>query len=76
MKINITGLLKLAKRHLEILDELHKTHPDIMQGVVEERFEVISAGMILDELIENIEIVKKDPSQLESFLTIYCIKEP
>lgn len=75
MKVNITGLLKLAKRHLEILDELQRTHPEVMQSVAEVRFEVIAAGMILDELIENIEIVKNDPSQLESFLTIYCIKK-
>ena len=72
MKVNIVGLLRMAKRHLALLDEIKLTHPEI-EGDLQSRFEVISTEMILDELIENIEIVQNDPLQLESFLKIYCI---
>ena len=75
MKINIVGLLRTAQRHLAILDDLQKNHPDILPSDIQSRFEVVSAEMILTELIENIEIVQKDPSQLESFLRIYCLKQ-
>lgn len=74
MKINIVGLLRSAQRHLAILDDLQKNYPDILPSDIQSRFEVISAEMILSELIENIEIVQKDPSQLELFLRTYCIK--
>jgi len=75
MKINIAGLLRCAQRHLAILDDLQKNYPDILPSDIQSRFEVVSSEMILTELIENIEIVQKDPSQLEAFLKVYCIKK-
>lgn len=75
MKINIVGLLRTAQRHLAILDDLQTEYPGILPSDIQSRFEVVSAEMILTELIENIEIVKKDPSQLDSFLKIYCLKQ-
>ena len=75
MKINIAGLLRCAQRHLSLLDELYRDYPDILPGDIKENIEVVSAEMILSELIENIEVVQKDPSQLDSFLKLYCIKK-
>ncbi len=65
----------MAQRHLALLDHLQKTHQEVIDPDIWQRFEVISSEMILSELIENIEIVQKDPSQLEAFLTLYCIKK-
>lgn len=64
----------MAQRHLAILDDLQKNYPDILPSDIQSRFEVVSAEMILSELIENIQIVQKHPSQLEAFLRVYCIK--
>jgi len=75
MKINITGLLRQAQRHLAILDELRKQHEVNFPADIQARFEVISTEMILDELIKNIEIVQNDPTQLDLFLRIYCLKK-
>jgi hypothetical protein len=74
MKMSIVGLLRMAQRHLAILDDLQKNYPDILPSDIQSRFEVVSAEMILSELIENIQIVQKHPSQLEAFLRVYCIK--
>ncbi len=65
----------MAQRHLAILDDLQTNHADILPSDIQSRFEVISSEMILTELIQNIEIVQQDPSQLEDFLNIYCIKK-
>ena len=75
MKINITGLLRQAQRHLAILDELRREHEENFSTDIRSRFEVISTEMILDELIKNIEIVQNDPTQLDLFLRLYCIKK-
>lgn len=75
MKMNIVGLLRQAKRHLEILEQLANTHPEIIESDVQSKFEVISTSMILGELIQNIEIVQSDPDQLEAFLRGYCLKK-
>ncbi len=75
MKVNIVGLLKMAQRHLSLLDHLQKNPQEALDPNIWQRFEVISSEMILSELIENIEIVQKDPSQLDSFLKLYCIKK-
>jgi hypothetical protein len=75
MKVNIVGLLRMAQRHLALLDHLEKNPQEVNDPNIWQRFEVISSEMILSELIENIEIVQKDPSQLDSFLKLYCIKK-
>ena len=75
MKINIAGLLKQAQRHLALLDELRNKHEVNLSPDIIERFEVISTEMILSELIQNIEIVQNDPTQLDLFLRIYCLKK-
>ncbi|NMF60157.1 hypothetical protein [Pseudanabaena yagii] len=75
MKVDITGVLKQAQRHLAILDDLRKRHEANFPADIQSRFEVISTEMILDELIKNIEIVQNDPTQLDLFLRIYCFKK-
>jgi hypothetical protein len=75
MKVNIVGLLRMAQRHLALLDHLQKNPQEVNDPNIWQRFEVISSEMILSELIENIEIVQQDPSQLDSFLKLYCIKK-
>lgn len=73
MKCSITGLLRLAQRHLAILDRLKNGEIDL--GDLENLIEVNSCEEILDELIENIEIVQADQSAIDEFLTVYCIKK-
>ena len=75
MKINITGILRQAQRHLAILDELQQKHHQNFSADIQSRFEVMSTEMILEELIKNIEIVQNDPTQLDLFLRIYCLKK-
>jgi hypothetical protein len=73
MKCNIKGLLFMVRRHLYILDGVKDG--DIAVQDILEKMEVDQAGAILDELIENIEIVQNDPSQLDKFLELYCLKK-
>jgi len=73
MKCDITGLLRHAQRHLRLLDKIKDG--ELNPEDLEDRYEVISAEEILQELIDNIAIVRADPAQLDKFLEIYCLKE-
>ena len=73
MKCSITGLLRLAQRHLAILDRLNNGEIDLSD--LENLIEVNSCEEILSELIENIEIVQADQSEIDEFLRVYCIKK-
>jgi len=73
MKCNIKGLLIMARKHLYILDAVNTGDLDVQD--IPEKMDVETAGLILDELIENIEIVQEDPTQLEAFLTMYCLRK-
>ena len=73
MKVSIVGLLRMASRHLALLDELVKGDIDIAD--LEDRMDANQAELILQELIEHIQIVQADPSKIDDFLRIYCIKK-
>ena len=73
MKCNIKGLLIMARRHLYILDAVNTGDLDVQD--IPEKMDVETAGLILDELIENIGIVQQDPTQLDQFLEIYCLRK-
>ena len=73
MKCDIKGLLIMARRHLYILDAVNKG--DLAVEDITERMDVDEARLILDEIIDNVGIVQEDPSQLEEFLKIYCLKK-
>jgi hypothetical protein len=72
MKDNIIGLLRQAQRHLALLDKVKNS--EIAVEDLEDRYEVICAEEILQELIDNIAIVRADPTQLDKFLELYCLK--
>ncbi len=72
MKDNIIGLLRQAQRHLALLDKVKNS--EITVENLEDRYEVICAEEILQELIDNIAIASADPTQLDQFLEIYCLK--
>ncbi|MEG4420800.1 hypothetical protein QUA70_19735 [Microcoleus sp. LAD1_D5] len=81
MKSDILGILKMAQRHLILLDSLRNGQINIQD--LEDQYEVISAAEILEELITNIAIVQSTPTsaplstsvELEEFLRIYCLKK-
>ena len=73
MKCNIKGLLHMARRHLYILDAVNQK--ELAVEDIPERMDVETAGLILDELIENIGIVQEDSTQFDKFLEIYCLKK-
>jgi hypothetical protein len=73
MKDNIIGLLRQAQRHLALLDKVKNS--EIAVEDLEDRYEVICAEEILQELIDNIAIAQADPKQLDQFLEIYCLKK-
>lgn len=73
MKDNIIGLLRQAQRHLALLDKVKNS--EIAVEDLEDRYEVICAEEILQELIDNIAIVRADHTQLDKFLEIYCFKK-
>ena len=70
MKDNIIGLLRQAQRHLALLDKVKNS--EIAVEDLEDRYEVICAEEILQELIDNVAIAQADPSQLDQFLELYC----
>lgn len=73
MKVDILGVLRMAQRHLALLDRIKDAQ---MKGEdLEDRYEVLSAEEILQELIENIAIVQSDPTQIDEFLRTYCLKK-
>ena len=83
MKVNILGLLRMATRHLELFNAIQhvlrselgdKERVDKIQRIVNES-EVENAALILEELIENVAIVQKDESEIDDFLTIYCLRK-
>lgn len=73
MKCDITGLLRHAQRHLRLLDKIKDG--ELNPEDLEDKYEVISAEEILQELIDNIAIVRADPAQLDKFLEVYCFKK-
>ncbi|MCA6580462.1 MAG: hypothetical protein IM537_18785 [Pseudanabaena sp. M57BS1SP1A06MG] len=73
MKDDIIGLLRHAQRHLKLLDQIK--NGELSPEDLEDKYEVISAEEILQELIDNIVIVRADPAQLDKFLQIYCLKK-
>jgi hypothetical protein len=73
MKCDITGLLRRAQRHLMLLDKVKDG--ELSPEDLDDHYEVISAEEILQELIDNIAIVRADPTQLDKFLEIYCLKK-
>ncbi|MCA6572126.1 MAG: hypothetical protein IM535_05090 [Pseudanabaena sp. M38BS1SP1A06MG] len=73
MKCDINGLLRHAQRHLRLLDQIK--NGELNPEDLEDKYEVISAEEILQELIDNIAIVRVDPAQLDKFLEIYCFKK-
>jgi len=72
MKDNIIGILRQAQRHLALLDKVKNL--ELAPEELDDRYEVISAEEILQELIDNLAIAQADPTQLDQFLEIYCLK--
>lgn len=70
MKVNLKGLLFLARRHLSILDQI--IH-ELGLSKDEWGYEVNSAQLILDELIEHVSEVQADNSKLKEFAQLYCL---
>lgn len=70
---DLLGILKMAQRHLILLDRLRNGQINIQD--LEDQYEVISAAEILEELITNIAIVQSTPVEIEEFLRIYCLKK-
>ena len=73
MKVSIVGLLRMASRHLSLLDGLVEGSLDVED--LADRMDVNKAELILEELIEHIQIVQADPSKIDDFLRTYCIKK-
>jgi hypothetical protein len=73
MKVNIKGLLFLARRHLSILD---KVVDELGLNKDEWDYEVDTAQIILDELIDHVSEVQADNSKLKEFAELYCLVEP
>ena len=71
MKVNLKGLLLMAKRHLAILKECTE-HPMTMEGFRDE-LEVEDPSLILDELIDHVTLVQEDNSLLNQFANLYCL---
>ena len=75
MKINILGLLRMAQRHLVLLDRIRLANSNEQEiSDLISRMEVNAAGKLLTELMENISAVQADPKQLDDFLKLYCLK--
>jgi hypothetical protein len=70
MKVNLKGLLFLARRHLSILDQI--IH-ELGLSKDEWGYEVNSAQLILDELIEHVSEVQADNSKFKEFAELYCL---
>lgn len=73
MKVDILGVLRMAQRHLALLDRIKDTQ--MKSEDLEDQYEVLLAEEILQELIDNIAIVQSDPTQIDEFLRIYCLKK-
>lgn len=73
MKVNLKGLLFLARRHLSILD---KIVDELGLSKDEWGYEVDIAQLILDELISHVSEVQTDNSKLNEFAELYCLIEP
>lgn len=73
MKVDILGVLRMAQRHLALLDRIKDTQ--MKSEDLEDQYEVLLAEEILQELIDNIAIVQSDPTQIDEFLRTYCLKK-
>jgi hypothetical protein len=73
MKVDLRGLLFLARRHLLLLDSIMY---DLGLSKEEWGYEVNEAQLILDELIEHVSQVQTDNSKLNEFAELYCLIKP
>lgn len=73
MKVDLKGLLLMAKRHLAILDKMQR---DLQGNWWANEMEVESASLILDELIQHVSEVQADNSRLNEFAELYCLVKP
>lgn len=78
MKVDLKGLLLMARRHLAILDTVEtyivkEQNLDVDDAL--EDIEVNNAALILDELIDHVSEVQADEQKLEEFAVLYCLKK-
>ena len=69
MKVNLKGLLLMARRHLVILEECIDCAPEGHDY----ELEVENPSLILDELIDYVTSVQEDNSLLGQFANLYCL---